>query len=180
MHNLKVCVNNDNLEGSFGLSLESMNCFLVTNIDKVIMYDSDTFQERGRIPIKLLVAEGREPNEVIGMTASKDENWLAIISGKNLVMNMQGQNQLFIFKRIKGNAFEQDKFEQQYRVVVKEIPFFQNVCMKFFFKDEGKDKNGRYRDPNSIIFAKRECIFTLNFITQEINEIYPFEPALLS
>ena len=47
MHNLKVCVNNDNLEGSFGIALESMNCFLVTNIDKVIMYDSDTFQQIG-------------------------------------------------------------------------------------------------------------------------------------
>ena len=76
-----------------------------------------------------MVTETREPNEVIGMTASKCENWLAIISGKNLVMNMQGQNQLFIFKKESG------KFVQKYRIVVKEIAFFKNVCMKFFFKD---------------------------------------------
>ena len=102
------------------------------------------------------------------MAASRDENWLAIISGKNLVMNMQGQNQLFIFKRVKGNAFEHDKFVQKYKIVVKEIPFFKNVCMKFFFKYEGKDNNGKDKNPNSIIFAKRECIFSLNFITSEI------------
>ena len=66
-----------------------MNAFLVTNIDKIIIYDSDTFQRIGEIPIKLMPTVSREPNEVIGMAASKDEQWLAIISGKNLVMNMQ-------------------------------------------------------------------------------------------
>lgn len=43
MHNLKVCVDNDNLEGSFGLALDTMNTFLVTKVNKVIIYDSDSF-----------------------------------------------------------------------------------------------------------------------------------------
>jgi len=34
------------------------------------------------------------------MNISKCEEWLAIISGKNLVMNEQKQNQLFIFKKV--------------------------------------------------------------------------------
>ena len=53
------------------------------------MYDQDTFQFCGTIPIKLLSTETREPNEVIGIQKSRDENWLAIFSGKNLVMNQQ-------------------------------------------------------------------------------------------
>ena len=44
MHNLKVCVNDDNFEGSKGLELIKMNTFLITKIDKVLMFDSDTFQ----------------------------------------------------------------------------------------------------------------------------------------
>ena len=57
--------------------------------DKVITYDNETYAKVGNIPITLLISETREPNEVIGMQKSTDENWLAIISGKNLVMNEQ-------------------------------------------------------------------------------------------
>ena len=53
------------------------------------MFDSYTFKQCGEIPIQLLVSDTREPNEIIGIQKSKDENWLAIISGKNLILNEQ-------------------------------------------------------------------------------------------
>jgi hypothetical protein len=53
------------------------------------MIDSDNFQVVGQIPITLLKTETREPNEIIGMQKSKCENYVAIISGKNLVKNEQ-------------------------------------------------------------------------------------------
>jgi hypothetical protein len=43
MHNLKVCVNGQNFEGSKALELQSSNVFLVTLIDKILMVDSTTF-----------------------------------------------------------------------------------------------------------------------------------------
>lgn len=47
---------------------------MVTEIDKVCLYDSYTFEKAGEdLPIKLLPTETREPNEVIGIQASKDE-----------------------------------------------------------------------------------------------------------
>lgn len=69
-----------------------MDTFLVSKVDKVIMYDSITFQEVGNIPIKLLPTETREPNEIIAMTKSHDDQQIAIISGKNLIMNEQKTN----------------------------------------------------------------------------------------
>jgi hypothetical protein len=87
MHNVRVCLDSKSFEGSKALELKSMNVFLVTFIDKVLMYDSDTFQYCGEIPITLLKTETREPNEIIGIQKSEDEQFLAIISGKNLVMN---------------------------------------------------------------------------------------------
>lgn len=33
MHNLKVNVLNENMEGAFGLSLPNLNCFLVAQVD---------------------------------------------------------------------------------------------------------------------------------------------------
>jgi hypothetical protein len=89
MHNLKVCVQNDQLEGGFGVSLPSLDIFLVAKKDDIKVFDSVTFAHKSHIPIKLLVTETREPNEVIGICKSKCERWIACISGKNLVMNKQ-------------------------------------------------------------------------------------------
>ena len=100
MHNLRVCVTAEDFEGSRALEIGSSNVFLVTKTDKILMYDCLSFKLCGSIPITLLPTETREPNEIIGMEKSPCENWLAVVSGKNLVMNEQKQNQLFIFKRV--------------------------------------------------------------------------------
>ena len=73
------------------------------------------------------------------MTKSQDEEYLAVISGKILIMNEQKTNQLFIFKKERGQNGEIDKYVQCNRVVLKDIPFFKQVCMKFHFKPA---KNG--------------------------------------
>ena len=65
------------------------NMFLVSKGDKVFIFDIDTFKQVGEIPLTLLKTETREKNEIIGMQKSQDDNFLAIISGKNLVMNEQ-------------------------------------------------------------------------------------------
>jgi len=92
MHNLKVCVHSEDYSGGMGIELLSMNVFLVAMLDKVCMFDCDTFKYIGDIPVKLLITETREPNEVIGIIKSDCENYLAIISGKNLVKDEQKQN----------------------------------------------------------------------------------------
>ena len=62
LHNFKVNVVDENLEGSKGLELKSMDIFLCSKIDKVVMYDSMNFQEIADLPIKLLITETREAN----------------------------------------------------------------------------------------------------------------------
>lgn len=89
MHNLRVCVNADDFEGSRAVEIGSSNIFLVTKVNKILMYDSSSFKLCGNIPISLLPTETREPNEIIGIEKSPCENWLAVVSGKNLVMNEQ-------------------------------------------------------------------------------------------
>lgn len=53
------------------------------------IHDVDTFIEVDQIPIKLLPADTREPNQVIAMQKCPNEEYLAIISGKILIMNEQ-------------------------------------------------------------------------------------------
>lgn len=55
------------------------------------------------------------------------------------------------------------------RIILKDIPFFIRVCMKFFFSDQPS-----LEYPTSIIFVKSECIFMLNFQNEAINVIYTF------
>jgi hypothetical protein len=69
-----------------------MDAFLCSKVDKVVMYDSNTFQSFGELPITLLKTETREPNQVIAMQTCQNEQYLAIISGKNLIMNEQKIN----------------------------------------------------------------------------------------
>jgi len=67
------------------MALPKLDIFLISKVDKMLIYDSLTYQRVGEIPIKLFVSEEREPNEIIGYCTTKDNEWIAIISGKNLI-----------------------------------------------------------------------------------------------
>jgi|APSaa5957512535_1039671.scaffolds.fasta_scaffold53588_2 hypothetical protein len=85
-HDFKIPVVHQNLEGSLGIELQHHNAFVVTQIDKIYIFDAETFKELSQIPVNLLQTETREPNQVISMQKSNCENFLAVISGKNLIM----------------------------------------------------------------------------------------------
>jgi hypothetical protein len=128
-HEYMVNVMSDNLEGSKAMELKTMDVILCSKIDRVIIYDSVTFKNLGEIPITLLKTETREPNQVIAMQTCQNEEYLAIISGKNLIMNEQKINQLFIYKRKKSTVVGvKDSFEFETRIVLKDIE------MQFYFQ----------------------------------------------
>jgi len=65
-----------------------MNAFLVSKKATVTFYDMSTYKEMNRkIIVPLFESTSREANEIISMQVSQKENFLAIISGKNLNMN---------------------------------------------------------------------------------------------
>lgn len=68
-HGLKINVIKEDLEGSHGLHIESMNAFIISKIDTIRMYDSQTYQEMEdhSIKIKLLESTTKEENEIISM-----------------------------------------------------------------------------------------------------------------
>ena len=74
----------------------------MTKIDKVTMYDSETYQECGQLPITLLKTETREANEIISIGTCQNEEYIAVVSGKNLVGGAQKINQLFVFRKVAG------------------------------------------------------------------------------
>jgi hypothetical protein len=153
-----------------------MNAFLVSRIAVIRFFDIDTFEEIHdcQITIPLLVSKEREPNEIISMQMSREEQMLAVISGKNLIMNEQKPNQLFIFKRVKNyDPTKMDKFELIKRIVIREIPMFNKISMQFYFKNTTRGK-----EPTEIIFAKQDQLMMINFETEEITTIAKFVSPL--
>lgn len=74
-----------------------------------------------------------------------------MISGKNLIMNEQKPNQLFIFKRVRDpDPLKIDKFTLIKRIIIKDIQMFNKVSMSFHFKNQKQSS----KDPTEIIFAK--------------------------
>ena len=71
-HEYMVNVRSENLEGAKALEIKSMNLFLVTKVDRVVMYDSTSYKHVGDLPIVLLKTETREPNGVLAI--QRDEN----------------------------------------------------------------------------------------------------------
>ena len=67
---------------------------------------------------------------------------------------------------LSGNE-ENDTWELYKRIIVKEIPIFNKVVMQYYFKLPKK-----YEHPDSIIFAKADCIFELNFETEAITTLH--------
>ena len=83
---------------------------------------------------------------------------------------------MIILKRIQADdPLEYDQFKVSKRVLIRDFPEFNRVGMKYFFKNTKVDKN-----PDTIIFAKMESIFELNFITKKVENIHTFDPPLLS
>ena len=72
------------------------------------------------------------------------------------------------------NKDKSDCFVFHKRIWVKDIPYFKNVSIKYFFKNP-TSKKGKY---TTIIFAKQEEIFEFNFETEEITCFYRFETPL--
>jgi hypothetical protein len=53
MHNLRVCVNGDNFQGSQAIEFPTMNLIVVTRVDKLMLFEDKTFQPIGEIKIPL-------------------------------------------------------------------------------------------------------------------------------
>jgi len=111
------------------------------------------------------------------MVISQDEEMLAVISGKNLVMNEQYPNQLFIFKRNHRDEDETDTFSLKHRIIVKEKPEFAKISMRFSFK---LPKIGQL--PNAVIFAKQDSMMEVRFDnqTENVDQNPPLDIKIIS
>jgi hypothetical protein len=66
----------------------------------------------------------REPNEILAIQKCQNEQYLAVITGKNLIMAQQKFNQLYLFKREPSNNGGKDSFKQIDRIVLRDNPAF--------------------------------------------------------
>ena len=168
-HNFKVPVIQENLEGSQGLEIKSLNIILVTNIKEIIIYDLNDYTVKGSIPIKLLDSTTREPNEIVSIQKCQNEEYFAVISGKKLANTTTVLNQLFVYKR---DRIGDKVFEFYKNVKLIGNPLFDLACVRFMFKDAP----GLERD--TLLFAKMDKIFEFNFNKGTDRTVYAFKEPI--
>ena len=73
VHDFKVNTVKTDLDGSRGLPIETMDAFLVSQIDKIRFFDINTYKEitECELTVPLLTSTTREPNQIISMQVSK-------------------------------------------------------------------------------------------------------------
>ena len=62
-----------------------------------------------------------------------------------------------------------DLFRLHKRIILKDIPIFDKVCMNFLYK---KPKDNSF--PTTLIFVKKENIFEMDYEAETIRLIYQF------
>tara|TARA_B110000285_G_C15111781_1_gene611559 strand:+ start:1264 stop:1530 length:267 start_codon:yes stop_codon:yes gene_type:complete len=87
-----------------------------------------------------------------------------------LIRDRTQPNQLFIFKKTPDGT----NYEQKFRVVVRDIEIFKNVCMSFHFVNEvGEERH-------KIMFSKIDCIFTIDFTNEAVEVVYTYKEPLIN
>ena len=166
-HDFMLNVNDRNFEGAKAIEFETMGTFIVAREDTACIFDSDNYKELGHLDITLLKSEEREPNEILAMQKCQNEEYLAVITGKNLIMNQQKFNQLYIFRREKVHG-EKDTFKQIDRIVLKENPIFDRVCKEFHFVEQpGIERT-------AMIFANQNEVFELDIRSHQVHTRYKY------
>ena len=66
-------VDDRNFDGSHCIELETVGVIIVTQGEKLIIYDSGTFECLDTITIDLPKSKTREPERIVGMRKSEDE-----------------------------------------------------------------------------------------------------------
>lgn len=86
-HDLLCTIIDENMDKSLSIELKRQESFMVTKVDKFVVYDSVTFVERYTIYLDIDESETREKNEIIGFQTDQSEKYLVVIVGKNLILN---------------------------------------------------------------------------------------------
>ena len=127
-----VQLNNKNLEKQQGLELDKTDAFLVTDTDKIMLFDSNSFEQTGTLPITLLTSETREPTCVLELQKTDNEEFIGATSGKHLIKDKKKVNKLWVFvknkKKFDGSDSESDEMQPLFKlykeVLVKDHPDF--------------------------------------------------------
>lgn len=105
---------------------------------------------------------------IINMQVSHDGEYLAVITGQNLIKNQQKYNRLFVFKRQKTyKENELDKYLEVKELDIRKIfTDFRKASLSFFFKHPVKGTK-----IDRLIFCEKDRIFEVNFETEEFYNV---------
>ena len=105
-HNFKVAISNNNYEGAKGCNLPSMGAYIMSEKQKVGIYDQKDFQliQSWNVP-----STGTKEIEILYMTVSKDENKIGIALGKHIIKEQYKLLEIVVYSKNRDGRFDIEK-----------------------------------------------------------------------
>lgn len=134
IHDLKANVVKENLEGCKTLSISRLNLLLVSQDDKVRSFNDSTFQELSNytLLLKLSSCGERYKTKIISMGVSQNEEYFALMTGHNKIMDEQHPKSLLIYLINPINQVQPFKLLRNH--LIGDRSEFKDISMQFHFK----------------------------------------------
>lgn len=126
-HNFKVALSSQNYEGAIGENLTSLEQYIMSEKQKIGIYDAKTFKlvQDWQIP-------GTDPNvEILYLTVSKDDKKIGVALGKHVIKDQFKLQEIAIYIRRKNGNWELEKL----------CDFdFPEACKTFYFNHHNSEE----------------------------------------
>ena len=170
-HNFKVALTNENMEGSMGANLPSLNQYVMTEREEqsgmgskdkqiITVHDNETYStvQEWAVPTR------EEGIEILYLAVSKDDQKIGVALGKKLIKNHQYISEIAVYNRQRTGDKEEFALE-----ALKEFQYHE-ACMRFEFN---------VKNNNQLIFFQRDKVFMIDITDESVNQVlYSFKEAL--
>jgi|DEB0MinimDraft_12_1074336.scaffolds.fasta_scaffold10104_4 hypothetical protein len=102
-HGFREIIDAISREECCGLNIPTKKCFLITDDDYIQIHDENTYKMKSRIDVPMKISDTDDPIEILSIKISKNEKFLAVLAGKNLIKSIEELHSLHIYE-IKENG----------------------------------------------------------------------------
>jgi len=164
-HGFHETIDNTSREGNCGQNIVSKDCFLVSDDNFVEIHCAKSLRVINKIIIPMDISNTRDMIEILTIVVSKDESMLAVLTGKNLIKEIEELHQIFIYKIEPDLSFE--------------LLFKKNLPEDYRFFSKTFDFCEKHHE-NSLYLVSHSRLVNYNFKEDKFEDVYVFKNTLES
>ena len=167
-HGFKETLDETSREFCAAIVMPKSKIFLISDDSDLYVYDERTFEMIDKIQVPLITSQTDDPIEIINILVSPKGRFLAVLSGKNLVKQIEEMHSLHIFKiglnaetrRTSFQLIKEQQLPERLRLISKNFAFD--------LKNEGSE----------LLLIDNKMIMRYNYLTGQEHVLYRFDNIL--